>query len=71
MSDDWSCPCGVRVRKIDDKFVFEPCSLDCELYRYVLEEAAAPGQGDDGHRSSMSRSPAAGRLRAAITEADR
>jgi ssDNA-binding Zn-finger/Zn-ribbon topoisomerase 1 len=33
-------PCGCIVDTVGDAFVMQPCSPDCEYYRYVLAESA-------------------------------
>lgn len=37
-------PCGCQFDNVGDAFVFEPCSLDCEYYLYVIEEGKRQGK---------------------------
>lgn len=31
-------PCGCKIDTIEDTFVMEPCSPDCEYYLYAMAE---------------------------------
>lgn len=37
-------PCGCRFGTVGDAFVFQPCSLTCDLLAYVKRETAAQGK---------------------------
>lgn len=38
------CGCGMGTDEATSTFLFEPCSLDCKYYRYVIEEADRQGK---------------------------
>ena len=33
-------PCGCVAATIGDRFVYQPCSLNCHWYKYVMDQAA-------------------------------
>jgi hypothetical protein len=37
-------PCGCQWGTVDDAFIFEPCSTDCDLLEYVQAEATRTGK---------------------------
>lgn len=37
-------PCGCQFGQSGDAFVYEPCSLDCDLYAFVCDESARQGK---------------------------
>lgn len=39
-------PCGCRhgTDEVTEAFIYEPCSMDCEFYLYVLEESKRQGK---------------------------
>lgn len=37
-------PCGCQFGVVNNAFVYEPCSLDCEWYKFVLAEAQRQGK---------------------------
>jgi hypothetical protein len=42
--EDFEAPCGCKFYTVQDAFVTEPCSLDCELYLYTVEETKRQGK---------------------------
>lgn len=43
VGDETHYSCGCRTKVIDENFIIRPCSLDCKVYQYILEESKRQG----------------------------
>lgn len=43
VGDETHFSCGCKTKVIGENFIIKPCSLDCEVYRYVLDESKKLG----------------------------